>query len=209
MLKKLMNNRFIKILGNILYTISFILIVLILLVVLIQRFSNNNIAIGGIRIFNVVSGSMEPKYNVGDILIAKDVPANEINVGDTITYIGEKSDFSGKIVTHEVVEKKEENGKITFITKGIANNMQDPKITEDQVYGKVIYKSIILSFICKLLQNMYAFYFIIIVPLAIIIAKMMADYIIRKEEEKLERENKENTVEIKKETINKESKKKN
>ncbi len=182
MLKKITNNKILKILGNILYAISFIIIVLILLVVLIQRFSNNNFAIGGIRIFNVASGSMDPKYVVGDILIAKDVPPEEIEIGDTITYIGDTGDFAGRIVTHQVVEKKEENGKIVFITKGIANVLEDPEITEDQVYGKVIYKSIVLSFICKLLQNMYAFYFIIIVPLAIIVAKMIADHIIRKED---------------------------
>lgn len=182
MLKKILNNKILKILGNILYAISFIVIVLILLVVLIQRFSNNNFAIGGIRIFNVASGSMDPKYVVGDILIAKDVPTEEIEIGDTITYLGDKGDFAGRIVTHQVVEKKEENGKIVFITKGIANVLEDPEITEDQVYGKVIYKSIILSFICKLLQNMYAFYFIIIVPLAIILSKIIVDHIIRREE---------------------------
>ena len=192
MLKKITNNKILKIIGNILYAISFIIIVLILLVVLIQRFSNNNFAICGIRIFNVASGSMDPKYVVGDILIAKDVPPEEIEVGDTITYLGDTGDFSGRIVTHQVVEKKEEDGKIVFITKGIANVLEDPEITEDQVYGKVIYKSIVLSFICKLLQNIYAFYFIIIVPLAIIIAKMIADHIIKKEEEKME-ENAENT----------------
>lgn len=90
MQKKIFNNKILQTIGNILYIISFILIVLILLAVVIQRFSNNNIAIAGIRIFNVASGSMIPKYNIGDILISKEVPANEINVGDTITYLGEK-----------------------------------------------------------------------------------------------------------------------
>lgn len=88
----------------------------------------------------------------------------------------------GKIVTHDVIRKREENGKIFFVTKGIANNIEDSEISEDQVYGKIIYKSIILSFICKILQNMYAFYFIIIVPIAIILAKMIVDHIVRKEE---------------------------
>lgn len=182
MQKKILNNKILRTIGNILYIISFILVVLILIVVVIQRFSNNNFAIGGIRIFNVVSGSMTPKYNIGDILISKEVPASEINEGDTITYLGEKGNLDGKIVTHDVIRKREDNGKIFFVTKGIANNIEDSEISENQVYGKIIYKSIVLSFICKILQNIYAFYFIIIVPLAIILSKIIVDHIIRREE---------------------------
>ncbi len=186
MLKKIKENKALKFIGNILYILSFILVVLILIVVLIQRFSNNDFAIGGIRIFSVASGSMAPEYEVGDILISKEVPPEEINEGDVVTYKGIKGDVSGKIITHEVVEKIEENGKYTFVTKGTANSQEDPKITEDQIYGKVIYKSVILSFICKLLQNMYGFYFLIIVPLAIIIAKLIVDFVIRRSEKKEE-----------------------
>ena len=188
MLKKLKENKALKIIGNILYTISFILVLLILIVVLIQRFSDNNVAIAGIRIFNVATGSMEPKYNVGDVLISKEVDPSEIEIGDDITYEGEKGSFDGKIVTHQVIEKKEENGKYTFVTKGIANNEADPEISEDQVYGKVIYKSVILSFISNIIRNIYLFYFCIIVPMAIIIAKMIVDFLIRRQERKEEKE---------------------
>lgn len=188
MLKKLKENKALKIIGNILYTISFILVLLILIVVLIQRFSDNNVAIAGIRIFNVATGSMEPKYNVGDVLISKEVDPSEIEIGDDITYEGEKGSFDGKIVTHQVIEKKEENGKYTFVTKGIANNEADPEISENQVYGKVIYKSVILSFISNITRNIYLFYFCIIVPMAIIIAKMIVDFLIRRQERKEEKE---------------------
>lgn len=188
MLKKLKENKALKIIGNILYTISFILVLLILIVVLIQRFSDNNVAIAGIRVFNVATGSMVPKYNVGDVLISKEIEPSEIEIGDDITYEGEKGSFDGKIVTHQVIEKKEENGKYTFVTKGIANNEADPEISEDQVYGKVIYKSVILSFISNIIRNIYLFYFCIIVPMAIIIAKMIVDFLIRRQERKEEKE---------------------
>ena len=46
------------------------LVVLILIVVLFQRFTNNNASIGGIRVFNIVTESMLPEYKVGDILRA-------------------------------------------------------------------------------------------------------------------------------------------
>ena len=86
MLKKIINNKVFKIIGNIIYTICFLLVLSILIVVCIQRFSNNNITIGGMRIFSVVTGSMIPKYEIGDIIISKEIDASEINVGDDITY---------------------------------------------------------------------------------------------------------------------------
>ena len=95
MLKKIRENKALRLIGNILYILSFILVVLILIVVLIQRFSNNDFAIGGIRIFSVASGSMAPEYEVGDILISKEVPPEEINEGDVVTYKGIKGDVSG------------------------------------------------------------------------------------------------------------------
>ena len=192
MLKKLRKNKAVKIIGNILYVLSFILVVLILLVVLIQRFSGNDIALGGIRVFYVASGSMLPEYEVGDILISMETDPEDINVGDAVTYLGDEGDIKGKVVTHEVIEKRQdENGKYIFVTKGTANTIADPEITEDQVYGKVVYRAVLLSAICKILQNMYGFYFLIIVPLAIIIAKILFNFIISRAE-KREEENEKN-----------------
>ena len=189
MLKKLKENKAVKIIGNILYVLSFILVVLILLVVLIQRFSGNDIALGGIRVFYVASGSMLPEYEVGDILISMETDPEDINVGDAVTYLGDKGDIKGKVVTHEVIEKRQdENGKYIFVTKGIANTIADPEITEDQVYGKVIYKTVILGEICKILQNIYGFYFLIIVPLAIIIAKILFNFLVNRAEKREEEE---------------------
>lgn len=197
MLKKIRENKAVKIVGNILYVLSFILVVLILLVVLIQRFSGNDIALGGIRVFYVASGSMLPEYEVGDILISMEVDPEDINVGDAVTYLGDEGDIKGRVVTHEVIEKRQnENGQYVFVTKGTANTIADPEITEDQVYGKVVYKTALLSAICKLLQNIYGFYFLIIVPLAIIIAKILFNFLIsRAEKREEESENEENEEE--------------
>ncbi len=191
MLKKIINNKVFKIIGNIIYTICFLLVLSILIVVCIQRFSNNNITIGGMRIFSVVTGSMIPKYEIGDIIISKEIDASEINVGDDITYKAKKGDLNNIIITHQVIEKRQENEKYKFITKGIANDTADPEIDDSQIYGKVIYKSVILSFINKITRNLYAFYFLIIVPMAIIVAKIIVDFILRRQEIKEEKESEE------------------
>ena len=176
-LKKIKENKILKIIGNILYTLMFIIVVLMLLVVILQRVSNNTITIGGFRMFTVATGSMEPVYNVGDVLISKEVDAEEIKVGDDIVYLGEKGSFANKVVTHRVISiEKQEDGNYKIITKGVANTAEDPEIDQTQVYGKIIYKMHILSFIQKIMKNMYVFYFLVLIPVAILVYKNIKNF---------------------------------
>ena len=162
-----------KVLYNIIYTMVFIVVLLILIAVILQRVSNNTLSFGGFRIFNIVSESMIPKYEIGDVLLSKTFEPEEIQVGDDVVYIGKEGSFAGRVVTHQVIGKTEKNGIYEFETKGIANTEKDPTVYEDQIYGKVIYKINILSFISKMINNMYAFYFLIFIPIALIAAKQV------------------------------------
>lgn len=190
MLNKIRNNKAIKIIGNILYYILVVFIVLILLVVILQRVTKNNASIGGIRIFNIVTESMVPEYKVGDILISKSTSLDKIKVGDDIVYLGNKDTFTGKVVTHRVIDiEKNEDGTYLFHTKGIANTAEDPVVSGSQVYGVIIYKTVILSFISKIINNLYGFYFLIFTPLTIlIVVKIIKIYQERKYDEESEDE---------------------
>lgn len=183
-IKKIKENKALKIIGNILYSILFLIVVLMLIIVIIQRTSNNSISIGGYRIFAVATGSMVPKYEVGDVLISKEIEASEIKVGDTVVYKGEVGGFKDKFVTHQIQSiNKQEDGTYKFTTKGISNIEADPEISETQVYGKIIYKVKTLSLISKLISNVYVFYFFVFVPIAIIIYKQIRNLIREDEEE--------------------------
>ena len=190
MLNKIRNNKALKIIGNILYYLLVIFIVLILLVVILQRVTKNNASIGGIRIFNIVTESMVPEYKVGDILISKSTSLDKIKVGDDIVYLGNKDTFTGKVVTHSVIDiEKNEDGTYLFHTKGIANTAEDPVVSGSQVYGVIIYKTVILSFISKIINNLYGFYFLIFTPLTIlIVVKIIKIYQERKYDEESEDE---------------------
>lgn len=186
--EKLKQNKVLKIAYNVIYAILYIIVILMLIVVLIQRFSNNNLSLKGYRLFNIVTGSMVPKYLVGDVLLSKEVPVEKLKVGDDIVYLGNKSDFAGKYITHEIIQiEKNEYGLYKIHTKGLANEFADPVITSDQVKGVVVYRFVIFSFISKLANNLYSMYFAIFVPIAIIIFMN----IIRISSNK-EKENKEN-----------------
>lgn len=183
-LKMIKESKIFKFIWNILYTLLFIVVVLMLLIVVMQRVTNNNITVGGFRMFSVATGSMVPVYNVGDILISKEINPNEIKVGDDLVYKGEKGTFNGKIVTHRVISIEKQDGEnYKIITQGIANNAEDPEINQTQVYGKVICKLHILSALGKLTRNIYTFYFIIFIPVGILVYKNIKNIINRSAEE--------------------------
>lgn len=152
--EKIDNNIFVKLFKIALYVV----IGLFILVIAVQKFTNNNFAVGGYRVFMVISGSMVNEYNIGDILISKSVSEDQINVGDNVTYIGKEDSFKGLIVTHKVIEKEKRDGVTYFTTKGIANPTSDPEITYDQIYGKIIYKTTVLSAFGKFMNNALAYY---------------------------------------------------
>lgn len=171
--------------------ICIIILFLMILVLALQRFSKNEIAIGGYRIFSVATESMVPEYVVGDVILVKEVDESELQVGDDVSYLGKSSTFAGKVVTHRIVQIDEtETGKV-FHTKGIANDAEDPTITGDQIYGKVIYKSVILSMLTKLVNNLTAFYILVFIPLALLIFLQIKDIADAKREELAERKKEE------------------
>lgn len=169
MLKKITENPVLKLINNIVYVILFLIVASVLFVVILQRTSNNAIALGGVRVFNIISESMIPKYNIGDVLVVKSIEPQNIKVGDDIAYIGQESTFNQKIVTHQVIKIDYENGEYIFHTKGIANILEDPLVHQNQVFGKVVYKIWILSLISKILSNVYVVFFGIFVPIVILI----------------------------------------
>lgn len=174
-----------KIIWKIIKTILVIALLLIFAVIAIQRLSNNKVTVGGYGIYTIVSESMVPEYNLQDMLFAKKTDPADIKVGDDVVYLGEKDDFKDKIVTHRVIKKRYDGNQYSFTTKGIANPIEDPEITGDQIYGKVVLKSTVLSTISKIINTTYGFYIVIFVPFVIIITLEIIDTV--NERKKLKR----------------------
>jgi signal peptidase len=165
---------FLKIIWKVLKWIMSIFIILIVSVIVIQRVSNNKFTLGGYSIFTVVTQSMIPKYQVGDMLLAKSSDTSKLKVGDDVVYMGAVGTFQGKIVTHQIVDI-EEGSPRKFHTKGINNMIEDPVINETQILGKVVMKLTILSMISKVISNQFGFFFIIFVPIVVLVFGIVMD----------------------------------
>ncbi len=191
-MKKIKNSKFLKFLWASIKVILGILITLILAIIIIQRVFNNNASLFGYRIFTVASGSMEPRYKILDMLLVKDTDAKEIALGDDLVYLGKEGTYAGKVITHEVIKIEEKDGKKYFTTKGIIEMaMEDPLVSEDQIYGKVLGRIPLLSGISRIMNNQIGFFFLIVVPMAFLILLEIIDIKNRREELVLENEKEE------------------
>ena len=193
MLRKILDSKYFQIPYKIIKAIIFIVLLLYVVFTIIQRVSGNQ-SIFGYRLFTVATGSMVPDYNINDVLAIKEVNHNEIKVGDDITYLGKKQDVSGKIVTHRIIDIEEKNGKKTYLTKGINNDVEDPTIGDNQIYGKVVGKVPVVTQINHIVKNQYGFFFLIFLPLVIVIFLEIADTVTEMKQDKIEKDKKEDEV---------------
>lgn len=177
MIEKIKENKLFKLITMLVKTIITFFIVIVIGIIFIQRISNNKLTLGGYGMYTIITESMVPVYNVSDMVISKKVDTNKLNVGDDIVYMGKKDDFKDKIVTHRIIKKETIDNITYFHTKGIANDIEDPVIASEQILGKVVYKSYILSFISRIVNNAYGFYFVIFVPFGILSSLEIIDII--------------------------------
>ena len=183
-MKKLKENKIFKKLKIVFETLVFIVLVGFICSVCLQRFSNNKLSVFNFRMFTVITGSMAPKYKIGDVLLAKEIKPEDIKVGDTISYLGKVDSFKDKVITHQVTKIEKTDNKFYFHTKGLANLVEDPVVSEDQLYGKVIYKCFIISIIYKIVSTNVGFYLFIIIPVLYIISSEIIITLLDAEEKK-------------------------
>ncbi len=113
----------------------FILLVMILLPILliniyimIQANNDNDKvpSVFGYKPFIVLSGSMETKIHVGDLIITKEIDPTTLVVNDVIAF----RDQENTVTTHRIIDIVEKDGVTYFITKGDNNNSQDQNLVE-------------------------------------------------------------------------------
>ncbi|USG66289.1 signal peptidase I [Brevibacillus ruminantium] len=90
--------------------------------------------VGGWRVLSVITGSMSPAIEAGDMVIVRAYGKEEPLVGDIVTYWQEK--HSQSLTTHRIVQRLE-NGYLQ--TKGDANQDLDGGWTDpERLVGKVV-----------------------------------------------------------------------
>lgn len=92
----------------------------------------------------VVSSSMEPEFYKGDLIVAKGVPPESLEVGDVIVY---ENRIKGIDIVHRIIAIEEGGPHLYFYTKGDNNETNPrsdqesglaPPVIDEWVRGKVV-----------------------------------------------------------------------
>jgi signal peptidase len=81
-------------------------------------------ALGLYRTVTVLSGSMHPTFNAGDVIVVTPAPPQSLRLGDVITY--QIPVHNEQVETHRVVRILEQGRRPIIQTKGDANTSPDP-----------------------------------------------------------------------------------
>ena len=96
-------------------------------------------SVGGYLPLIVLTDSMYPYIESGDLIICHTIEGKDVAVGDVISYFDPEGNGTS-IVTHRVTEVTTDDAGLAFRTKGDANNVEDSMLVpEKSLVG--IYKS--------------------------------------------------------------------
>lgn len=130
----------------------------------------------GYRVFNIVSGSMEPKYSAGDLIYVKEVDPETIVPGDVITFVLNEDLV---VATHRVVRVDAE--KQYIYTKGDANDIEDgTPVHFKNVIGIPKFAIPLLGYVSDFIQHPPGSYICIAVVAILLVLTFLPDFIKRK-----------------------------
>ncbi|CDM67311.1 Hypothetical protein CM240_0132 [Clostridium bornimense] len=119
----------IKVFGNLLFIIA----VFILLIGLMTSLSSKSEKVYDVikyRSYVIVTPSMKPTINPGDMIFVKKTDADKLEKGDIITF-----NKDNIVATHRIEEISDDS----IITKGDNNNLEDTPINKSDVIGKFVF----------------------------------------------------------------------
>lgn len=119
---------------GVLLCVIFIPVIILNLVMIVRSYTDQEHipSVFGVSPVIVLSGSMSPTFETGDLILIQKTDPNTLKVNDVICYLEEES-----AVTHRIMEVQQQDGSTLYITQGDANNTEDATpVTPDKVQGK-------------------------------------------------------------------------
>lgn len=163
-------HRILTIIGTVL-CIILVPILVINVTLIIKSFVNKDAvpSVGGYLPLIVLTDSMYPEIESGDLIICHTAKADEIQVRDIIAFFDPAGNGT-TIVTHRVLEIKKDQG-ISFITKGDNNNTEDKlPVPEESLVG--VYRKRIpgAGNIAMFMQTSTGLIVCVVIPIILLVA---------------------------------------
>ena len=150
--------------------------VLVVLVVIFAVFLMGS-RLMGLQVFNVISGSMEPTYSVGDLVYVKTVDPDSVKVGDPITFVLNEDLV---VATHRVVAIDSVNRQ--FTTKGDANETADASpVHFNNLIGVPVFAVPLLGYVSAYIQSPPGMYVAIALGVVMVAVVFLPDFLAKKD----------------------------
>ena len=123
--------------------------------------------VGAEASFIVLTASMTPAIEPGDVVIVGETEPSAIEEGDVITFTRADAETP---VTHRVVGVTEANGDVAFETKGDANeNPDEGLVPEANVIGTVVFTIPYIGYVIQFANSSYGFVALVVAPILLFV----------------------------------------
>ena len=158
------------IISTIVEVLVFLIVVAAVVVVVLQKRQGKDVQILGYNFFYVATDSMDPTIKPKEVIMCKAVTdANELNVGDVITFVAPSGPLAGQNITHRIVGYNTDalGNKIGFYTKGDNPNVQQDSwvLYPKNIKAKYVRTMHVFTF---MLSGFAGYFVCIVLPLLII-----------------------------------------
>ena len=129
-----------------------------------------NASLFGYKPFIVESDSMKDTFAVGDLAVTKSVAAEELEVGDIVTFRSIDPANYGEIVTHKIREVTTYEGEPAFVTYGTTTGVDDAyPVPFDQVIGEYRFRLPKMGYFFQVLKTPAGYFPVILIPFLLLI----------------------------------------
>lgn len=143
--------------------------ILIIASVVFTKLSGNIPNFFGYSMYVIVSPSMSPDLEIGDVIISKVYDGGELKEGQVVEYLGKSGSMAGKIITHRIENISGEGEDRVIVTKGTANSEEDPPISPEDVIAVMVYKTVVIGKIYSVLSTTAGFICLVLLPMVAMI----------------------------------------
>lgn len=131
--------------------------------VMVMNAKGKAVSVFGYSVLRVVTGSMEPTIFTGDYIVVHQTEPSDLKKGDIISFYSDEDNIKDLLVTHRIVEVKEDG---TFITQGDANNKPDDiPVRAERLVGKYLHKARFFGMISSFTDSSKLILFLVIIPI--------------------------------------------
>lgn len=160
-----------KIIGKIatIILLAFTIFIMIFTIVSVNTVGKDQM-IFGYKPYIVLSDSMSGVFDVGDIVVSKEMDPSTLKEGDIISFRSIDPNNYDTVVTHKIKGETEYEGQRAFVTYGVNTGVEDEYcVPADRVIGLYQFRLPKMGYFFQFLKTPMGYFILIFIPFMLLI----------------------------------------